>query len=386
MRVSERVHHRLELQAIELEELFARVDLQAQVQGGALQDNGVIFHVQLAQALPPAYEQQVEAELSDTFDRGVRMRTASDRCTLRITLATADDYGLCANLEQGLELAPRMAAIGYTAEGAPVILNYSEPSLEHVIFLGAEGAGKTAALRTCAVALAMSSRQSQIQMIFLDPQADRPELPLGPGMHALHHLPHALAAVVTDTEDAAEVLRYLDDEARYRRAHAVRSPTIVIFIDNVDILAAEGSPTLRKALEQLLASGAESGIHCIMSARPDGRSLADLLSLKPVLRIVGRVMNQRQARLASELVQSGAENLMGKGDFLITRDDRPVRFQTMYVDAYDLHWCLETLQRRRPPSIVARPAAARPSYAPARPPSSATHTFTFDGREISLGS
>lgn len=383
MRVNGRVRHRLELQAIDLEELFARNDLRAQVEGGAIESEGVTYQIHLQVPLTGELCDQIQADLAESFSHA-SLRATPDPNAWEVTLGKRHNIDLCTMLESGLDLAPRVAALGYLENDTPLLLNFNDPALEQVIFTGAGGAGKTAALRTVAVSLALSSRQSQIQMLIIDPLCDRPELPLGPGLHALHYLPHALAAVVTDADDAADVLRYLDDEARYRRTHAVRSPTITLFMDNLDILLSEGSKALRKSLERLLANGAESGIHCIMSSRPDGGAVADLISLKPVLRVVGSVRNETDARAVSGQIQTGAENLLGKGDFLLIREDEPLRFQSAFVDPYDLHWCLESLQRNRPPAILARPASARPVYGPPRPQNGSVQSFTFDGRQISL--
>lgn len=388
MSMNARVRHRLELQASELEELFNRNSVGAQVEGGALEPGGVTFTVRLARVMSPIMQRQLEEELLETFSVRTHLQVGSDRATLQITIRQPNALQLCEMLEERIDLAPRMIALGYSSNETPLLLNFNDPSLEHVIFLGGEGAGKTAALRTCALSLALASRQSQVQMMFIDPHCDRPETPLGPGLHALHYLPHALAAVVTDTEDAAEVLHYLEEEAAYRRSHKIHAPTIVLFVDNVDILLDEGPAALRRALQQLLARGAESGIHCILAARPPREGgeerLTALLALKPVLRIVGKVESARQAQAASLLAQSGVENLLGKGDFLIAREEQPVRLQTAFVDAFDLHWCLETMQRNRPPTILARPASARPSYGSRPAQSAPAQQFSFDGRQISF--
>lgn len=387
MNINERARHRIELQALELEELFARNELVAQVEGGVVGPDGVTFRAHLHGAMPELLEDQLRADLKETF-APIRVHSTREGEAMLISLCHSPHLQLIGLYERGHSPAPCTALLGVTTDDTPVFVNFDDASLEHVLFIGSHSAGKTSALRSCAISLALSSRQSQVQMLFIAPQCDRPESGQSPGLMALHYLPHALAEVVTSAEDAAEVIGYLEEEARYRRTHHIALPTIVLFIDNVDALLEEGPGTVRKALQQLLARGAESGIHCIMAARPPQQSehneLEKVLALKPLLRIVGRVDDARQSQASSLISQLGAENLQGKGDFLLARQDNPIRFQSAFVDPYDLHWCLETLQRQRPPALLARPTTARPPIFTRRAEHDDSQAFSFDGQKISL--
>jgi DNA segregation ATPase FtsK/SpoIIIE-like protein len=136
--------------------------------------------------------------------------------------------------------------------------------------------------------------------------------------------------------------------------------------------------------------GPDSGVHLIMAFRPDAEDsnstehVAALLKLKAVVRIVGRVADARQSQAAALAPQLGAQNLLGRGDFLVTDEEKSVRVQTAFVDEYDLHWVLESLQRRRPPTVVARPTSSRPWIPGASSSEEPVQQFSFDGHEIRL--
>lgn len=384
--MDERLRHRLELQALEIEELFARHAVRAQVEGGHARPDNISFVATGQDPIDAQTQRQLRAELEDIFN-APEVELLEQGSKLHISIRHTIELALLDLLQHDLDRSPGSAALGWSTEDRPLQLNFNE-TMGHAILIGAAGAGKTAALRTCAVSLALASRQSQVQMLFFDPRCDRPESGAGPGLAALHYLPHALAAVVTELEDAADVLAFLAQEAAHRRTHAIHHPTIVAFLDNVDVLLDEGTPELRGSLQTLLARGAASGVHLVMAARPSraegGDKLADVLALKQVLRLVGKLDNARQAQAAALIPQLGAENLQGRGDFLLAAEEEPIRFQAAFVDSYDLHWCLETLQRQRPPAIVARPATARPTYTASLPSDQAGQSFSFDGRQITL--
>jgi hypothetical protein len=62
-------------------------------------------------------------------------------------------------------------------------------------------------------------------------------------------------------------------------------------------------------------------------------------------------------RLAPELAQEmgapEASRLAGYGDFLVHAQGTRLRFQSAYLDDYDLRLCLDELQGHRRPTLVA---------------------------------
>lgn len=384
--MNERVLYRLELQARDIEAVMSEHGLETQVSGGFVHAGAVTFQLENAAGIDAPTRKTLARVLRTLL--GVSQVTLSGRgAMVDITLDHGERLDLLPLLENDIDLSPAMMSLGWSTNNRPVLLNLQDKTWNHVAILGGPGAGKTALLRTSAVALAVSSRQSLAQMVFIDPNCRRPEADAGPGLDALHYLPHALSAVLVQLEDIANGLSFLVDESAHRRARGIRRPDIVLFLDNVDALLEDGGAPVREPLQQLLAEGHESGIRLVMAARPpQGDSenhFGKLLSHKSVLHIVGRVADRAAAHHAPGLSAVGAEELLGRGDFIVVNDEQVVRFQSAYTDRYDLHWCLESLQRRRPPALLARSTSDRPGATSSSRPG-AEFDFAFDGNRVSV--
>lgn len=354
--MDDRTRHRLSMQARNIEEILAQHQLHARVHEGEFVDDAAKF---VASGCGP-----IDAETWDFLEAALKEHLGASRveltlqgADLTISVRPAVAFNLMQLLGEGVSPTPGNAVLGKDVDGRPIVLNLSERNAEHILFLGGPGAGKTAALRTFAVSLALASRQAQVQMVFIAPQGGRDEAD-GPGLGALHYLPHALTAVARGLEDIANVLAFVADELHHRRVHAVAEPSVVVFVDDLHLLLRDGGAPVREPLRALLADGAQSGIYLVMAARPeqeqDSTDLVDLLALKAILRVVGMVKDASQAQETTLIPNSGAQHLRGGGDFLLVTHDRPRRFQAAFVDDYDLHWCLAWLEQQRPTRLLAQ--------------------------------
>jgi hypothetical protein len=73
--------------------------------------------------------------------------------------------------------------------------------------------------------------------------------------------------------------------------------------------------------------------------------------------------------------EAGGRQQAGRGAFLVVAGEVRFQFRAALVDDYDLHLCLQQLQRQRRPVLLAQPLT---------PPPEAAHSFAFDGDEITL--
>ena len=396
---SPRLAHRLEIQAASIEEVLLQHLGAGQVLGGELRDEAhTRFEVDAPLPLQREELLELQEDLADNLNvPQVEINHERGRIFVDITQAQAPPVNLLELVEQlpaqnrrangrGFSLPSPIATLGWAEDERPVQLNLADPDTGHVLIAGGRGAGKTSLLRSCAVSLALHSRQSQVQMLFIDP-----ELPgrggRGSGLHAMQYLPHVLSALITQPEDAAEVLAFLQEEMVHRRRNGVLLPRIVVFIDRLDALLEEGDGHIRRPLHRLLNDGAAAGIHLLLSTRkPQAQAISQLFSGRMLLRIVGQVDTEAEARAATGVSDSGAHKLLGRGDFLAWDGRSAVRFQAAYIDEYDLHLCLEQLHRDRPPALLARPANIRTHHTPTQngAPSN-NQIFRFDGHSVEWG-
>jgi S-DNA-T family DNA segregation ATPase FtsK/SpoIIIE len=186
-------------------------------------------------------------------------------------------------LMRGLDSIPRLTAcIGLTDDGRPLLLRLPSPDVAHVLVAGTTGSGKTELMRSLIASLAMTHRQSKVQIVLIDPKR-RGFLPLG-------GLPHLIDDIASDVGSALGLLEKLVMEMERRDATGISSPHIVIAVDELlDLLAVGGKP-VELALTRIAQRGREAGLHLIAGAqKPSASALGGMLKANFPVRLVGRV-------------------------------------------------------------------------------------------------
>jgi S-DNA-T family DNA segregation ATPase FtsK/SpoIIIE len=232
--------------------------------------------------------------------------------------------------EQLSEVPPVTAVLGLEQTGAPLLLRLSSPDVAHVLIAGTTGSGKTALARTLLASLAMYNRQSQVQLVLIDPK--------GRGFGAMAALPHALGGVVSTPEAAVERLRWLVMEMERRDREAISRPAIVVAVDELADLLQSGGAAVEAMLTRLAQRGREAGIHVVAcTQKPTAALIGGAMKANFPIRLVGAVASKDEARYASGVTDSGAEKLEGKGDFLLVAKGDTVRFQAAWIGSRDFH-------------------------------------------------
>ncbi|MFW5943005.1 MAG: FtsK/SpoIIIE domain-containing protein [Chloroflexota bacterium] len=379
---AQRLDHRLHIQAAGIEAVFERHELAAQVAGGQLDAHCTRFV--LHGDLPTRRQtlRELEQDLADSLNvRRARVVQENGAFYVELEQGQPPAVGLLDLLQRTAPLPPYVAALGWTTDERPLLFNLAAEDSTHMLLAGAAGAGKTTLLRTIALSLALHNRQSEVQMLFIDPDTPGSDAG-GVGLHAMTYLPHVLTGLVTQIEDVADVLAFLEDEMGYRARHRIWQPRIVVFVDRLASLLQEDEGPIRQALHGLLLRGPAAGIQFALSTRrPQDAVLRQALPRRALLRVAGHVSNAEEAQAALRAPDTGAEHLLGRGDFLARVGESTVRFQGAYVDEYDLHLCVERLHRRRPPALVARSLNARERLAQVADGASG-ETFFYDGSQI----
>jgi DNA segregation ATPase FtsK/SpoIIIE-like protein len=140
-------------------------------------------------------------------------------------------------------------------------------------------------------------------------------------------------------------------------------------------------------MTELLQHGASVGIHLILGTQEPETTVFDtLMRANLPVRLVGQVHNEQQAHAAAGILNTQAEYLLGKGDFLAIVGGETTHFQSAYIGDYDLHLCLEDLHRNRPQPLLAQPISVRPAFLPGANGQEPhlPQLFSFDGQEIAL--
>jgi S-DNA-T family DNA segregation ATPase FtsK/SpoIIIE len=97
-------------------------------------------------------------------------------------------------------------------------------------------------------------------------------------------------------------------------------------------------------LTRLSQRGREAGIHLVAcTQKPTAALIGGAIKANFPIRLVGTVASRDEARYATGMVDSGAEKLEGKGDFMLISKGEAVRFQAAWLGPNDLNIVLAAL-------------------------------------------
>src|SRR5512136_1310789 len=254
----------------------------------------------------------------------------------RDTPRTVGLLGLCGRLSS---VPPNCAVLGVDEGGVPLLVRLDSPDVAHLLLAGTTGSGKTALLRTLLLTLAMHNPAGRLQMVLIDPKSR--------GLSALADLPHVWRSsgragggggggggggVVAGVAEAAGLLDLLVAEMVRRDAAACSLPRLVVAIDELADLLQAGGRGVAEALTRLTQRGREAGVHVVAATqRPAATLVGGLVKANFPVRLVGSVVSPEDAKVAAGIPGTGAERLLGRGDFLLVAKGQTIRFQAAYA-------------------------------------------------------
>lgn len=351
----ERLRHQLEIQSRQIERVFSTHQVSARVAGGQVETKSISFDLQSHLESGIHRLRGLKQDLLAVLGVQDVALVKDERGQWRLDIVRPHDppVALLDLLPLLPDLPERTAVLGLDEEGAPLLLPFSDANMTHVLVVGARAAGKTTLLRTIAVSLAMTNRQSKLQLLVIDPdRSGAQNRELAP----LMYLPHLLSQVIAEPDEALSTLKLLVDEMYHRLKNETIRPTIVVLIDNVETLVAYEQAALQAALAELLQRGAEAGIHLVLSTeQPAEDWLSSVMRANLPLRLVGQVQDEAESLAATAVTGAEADYLLGDGDFLAISNESVVHFQAAFIGNYDLHLALEKIHRNRPRALLAQP-------------------------------
>lgn len=203
--------------------------------------------------------------------------------------------------------------------------------MPHLLIAGATGSGKTVCLDSIIASLLMKATPDELQFIMIDPK--RVEL------IAFNGVPHLRNPVITESEKAVEILKWLihEMENRFRRLAQVRGvqnidaynrsgkiekpmPYLILIVDELADLMMSASDEVEPRLCRLAQMGRAVGIHLVIATqRPSVDVVTGLIKANFPTRISFAVASQIDSRTI--LDTAGAERLLGRGDMLYHPQD-----------------------------------------------------------------
>jgi S-DNA-T family DNA segregation ATPase FtsK/SpoIIIE len=246
-------------------------------------------------------------------------------------------------------------ALGKTISNETFVVDLTK--MPHLLVAGATGQGKSVGLNAIITSLLYKKHPAQLKFVLVDPKKVELTLYNKLERHFLAKLPDTEEAIITDTQKVINTLNSLciEMDSRYdllKLAH-VRTikeynekfverrlnpnkghqflPYIVVIIDEFADLIMTAGREIEGPIQRLAQLARAIGIHLIIATqRPTTNIITGVIKANFPARIAFRVTSMIDSRTI--LDTPGANQLIGKGDMLVSLGSDIVRVQCAFVD------------------------------------------------------
>ena len=246
-------------------------------------------------------------------------------------------------------------AIGKKIDNENFIVDLA--SMPHLLMAGATGQGKSVGLNAILVSLLYKKHPSQLKFVLVDPKKVELSLYRVIEKHFLAKLPGEEDAIITDTKKVINTLNALciEMDNRYdllkeagcrnikeynekftsRKLNPEKGhqylPFIVLVVDEFADLIMTAGKEVEMPIARLAQLARAVGIHLIIATqRPSVNIITGTIKANFPARIAFKVSSKIDSRTI--LDAGGAEQLIGKGDMLVSYNGEITRLQCAFVD------------------------------------------------------
>ncbi len=246
-------------------------------------------------------------------------------------------------------------AIGKKIDNENFIVDLT--TMPHLLMAGATGQGKSVGLNAILVSLLYRKHPSQLKFILVDPKKVELSIYRTIEKHFLAKLPGEEEAIITDTKKVVHTLNALciEMDNRYdllkeagtrnireynekfikRKLNPQKGhqflPFMVLVIDEFADLIMTAGKEVEMPIARLAQLARAVGIHLIIATqRPSVNIITGTIKANFPARIAFKVSSKIDSRTI--LDAGGAEQLIGKGDMLISYNGELTRLQCAFVD------------------------------------------------------
>lgn len=261
-------------------------------------------------------------------------------------------------------------AIGKKIDNENFIVDLT--SMPHLLMAGATGQGKSVGLNAILVSLLYKKHPSQLKLVLIDPKKVELSIYRQIEKHFLAKLPGEEDAIITDTKKVVHTLNALciEMDNRYdllkeagarnikeynekfikRKLNPQKGhqylPFIVLVIDEFADLIMTAGKEIEMPIARLAQLARAVGIHLIIATqRPSVNIITGTIKANFPSRIAFKVSSKIDSRTI--LDTGGAEQLIGKGDMLISHHGEVTRLQCAFVDTPEVEEVVEFIGKQR---------------------------------------
>ena len=242
----------------------------------------------------------------------------------------------------------------------------------HLLVAGATGQGKSVGLNAIITSLLYKKHPSQLKFVLVDPKMVEFSMYRKIDKHFLAQIPDAETPVITDTSLVLATLNSLvqEMEDRYkllmdanvrnikeynekfinRRLNPYKGhkylPYLVIIIDEFGDFIMTAGKEVETPIARIAQKARAVGMHLILATqRPSVNIITGVIKANFPARMAFKVSSGIDSKTI--LDQSGAQQLIGRGDLLYLQGDSPVRVQCAFVDTPEVENVVEYISEQQ---------------------------------------
>ena len=261
-------------------------------------------------------------------------------------------------------------ALGKTINNEIFIADLAK--MPHLLMAGATGQGKSVGLNAILVSLLYKKHPAQIKFVLVDPKKVELTLFNKIERHFLAKLPNSEDAIITDNTKVIHTLNSLciemdnryallqDAQVRNIKEYNVKFinrklnpneghkylPYIVLVVDEFADLIMTAGKEVETPIARLAQLARAIGIHLIIATqRPSVNIITGTIKANFPARIAFRVTSKIDSRTI--LDSGGAEQLIGRGDMLLSTGNDLIRIQCAFVDTPEAEKITEFIGSQR---------------------------------------
>lgn len=233
--------------------------------------------------------------------------------------------------------------------------------MPHLLVAGATGQGKSVGLNAILISILYKKHPAQVKFVLVDPKKVELTLYNKIERHFLAKLPGEEDAIITDTSKVVNTLNSLciemDDRYELLKDAGVRTikeyndkfiarrlnpekghrylPYIIVLIDEFADLIMTAGKEVEHPIARIAQLARAIGIHLIVATqRPSVNVITGMIKANFPARMAFRVLSKIDSRTI--LDASGADQLIGRGDMLISTGSDLKRLQCGFVDTSEV--------------------------------------------------
>jgi S-DNA-T family DNA segregation ATPase FtsK/SpoIIIE len=260
--------------------------------------------------------------------------------------------------------------LGKTISNETFIVDLAK--MPHILMAGATGQGKSVGLNTIITSLLYKKHPSQIKFVMVDPKKVELSLFSKIERHFLAKLPDSEEAIITDTKKVIRTLNSLNIEMDNRydllQSAQVRNikeynekfiarklnpendhhflPYLILVVDEFADLIMTAGREIETPLTRLAQLARAVGIHLVIATqRPSVNIITGTIKANFPARIAFRVISKIDSRTI--LDTGGADQLVGRGDMLLSTGSDLIRLQCAFVDTPEIETLTDFIGSQR---------------------------------------